>query len=503
MKVNIIGGGISGLSVGCYLQMNGYDSAIYEKHSLPGGLCASWKKGEYTFDACLHWILGTDKQSPFYRLWSELLDMKSIEFVSHEIMVAIELKNNSNKYGDNVFKLYTNIDRLKDYLFDLAPEDKRVIESLIGLLRVLQKYELPPMIDNIPQLVPLHKKMAMITYLPFLVQFFKWRNVTNYSFASKLKNPFLKEAFESLFDGDEVNLLVIALPLAFHDKKSAGYPVGGSALFARRIADKYESLGGKIHYQKEVKKIIVEDNVAKGVMLNDGTSACSDITISAADWYFTLFKALEGKYVNNKILKLAALKKLEVYPSVMLVSLGVARDFKEYSHFSRFPLKNEYRSPDGTIYNWIEVHIYHYDPTLAPMGKTIIVMSFYTRNGDFWINLRNNDREEYNRCKHYFASAMIDILDQKIGGVRESIEETDVATPATYQRYTGNWKGSTQGWFPSKNLVAPSPVGIDLPGLKNFYYTSHWSIPGGGLPVVLKSAHDLVQRLRLKQKKIL
>jgi phytoene dehydrogenase-like protein len=502
MKVNIIGGGISGLSVGCYLQMNGYDSAIYEKHSLPGGLCASWKKGEYTFDACIHWILGTDIQSPFYRLWSQLLDMKSIEFVSHEIMVAIELKNNSNKYGDNVFRLYTNINRLKDYLLDLAPEDKRVIQSLVRLLRILQKYELPPMIDTIPQLVPLHKKMAMITYLPFLVRFLKWRNITNYSFAGKLKNPFLKEAFESLFDGDEVNLLVIAMPLAFHDKESAGYPMGGSALFARRIADKYESLGGKIHYQKEVEKIIVEDNVAKGLLLKDGTPVYSDITISAADWYFTVFKALEGKYVNDKILELAALKKLEVYPSVMLVSLGVVRDFKEHPHFFRFPLKKEYRSPDGTIYNWIEVHIYHYDPTLAPTGKTIIVMSFYTRNGEFWINLRNSNREEYNRCKDDFATTLIDILDKKIGGVRESIEETDVATPATYQRYTGNWKGSAQGWFPSKNLMASSPVDIDLPRLKNFYYTSHWSIPGGGLPVVLKSAHDLVQRICLKQKTI-
>jgi phytoene dehydrogenase-like protein len=500
MKVSIIGGGISGLSLGCYLQMNGYDSAIYEKHSLPGGLCASWKKGEYTFDACLHWILGTDKHSPFYRLWSELLDMKSIEFVSHEIRVAIELKNNSNKYDDNVFKLYTNIERLKDYLLDIAPEDKRTISSLVRLLRVFQKYELPPMIDNIPQLVPLYQKMAMITYLPFLVQYFKWRKVTNYSFARKLKNPFLKEAFESLFGGDEVNLLFMTIPLSFYDKKSAGYPMGGSARFALRIADKYESLGGKIHYQKEVKKIIVEDNVAKGVLLNDDTTVYSDITVSAADWYFTVFKALEGKYINDKILKLAALKKLEVYPSVMLVSLGVARDFKEHPHFSRFPLKKEYLSPDGTIYNWIEAHIYHYDPTLAPKGKTIIVISFYTRNGEFWINLRNSDREEYNRCKHAFAATMVDILDEKIRGVKESIEETDVATPATYHRYTGNWKGSAQGWFPSKNLAASSPVHIDLPGLKNFYYTSHWSIPGGGLPSVLKSAHDLVQRLRLKQR---
>jgi phytoene dehydrogenase-like protein len=127
-------------------------------------------------------------------------------------------------------------------------------------------------------------------------------------------------------------------------------------------------------------------------------------------------------------------------------------------------------------------------------------MSFYSRNGEFWINLRNNDRAEYNRCKDDFATAMIRILDEKIDGVKESIQETDVATPATYQRYTGNWKGSAQGWFPAKNPVASSPITIDLPGLKNFYYTSHWSTPGGGLPTVLKSSHDLAQKLCLKHK---
>ena len=92
---------------------------------------------------------------------------------------------------------------------------------------------------------------------------------------------------------------------------------------------------------------------------------------------------------------------------------------------------------------------------------------------------------------------MIDYLDKKLGGVRESIEEMDVSTPATYHRYTGNWKGSAQGWFPPKNLMASSPVGATLPGLKNFYYTSHWSIPGGGVPSALKSAHDLAQIIEI------
>jgi phytoene dehydrogenase-like protein len=35
----IIGAGISGLAAGCYAQMNGYRSQIFEMHDQPGGLC--------------------------------------------------------------------------------------------------------------------------------------------------------------------------------------------------------------------------------------------------------------------------------------------------------------------------------------------------------------------------------------------------------------------------------------------------------------------------------
>jgi phytoene dehydrogenase-like protein len=66
MKIAIIGAGISGLSVGCYLQMNGFETEIYEKNILPGGLCASWKRGNFTFDGCLHWVMGSGSGSPFY-----------------------------------------------------------------------------------------------------------------------------------------------------------------------------------------------------------------------------------------------------------------------------------------------------------------------------------------------------------------------------------------------------------------------------------------------------
>ena len=64
-KVIIIGAGIAGLSAASYLQRNGYDTEIFEAHSLPGGLCTSWKRGDYTFDYCIHWLMGTKKGDGF------------------------------------------------------------------------------------------------------------------------------------------------------------------------------------------------------------------------------------------------------------------------------------------------------------------------------------------------------------------------------------------------------------------------------------------------------
>jgi len=45
----IIGAGMAGLAAGCYAQMNGYRSQIFELHTIPGGLCTSWRRKDYVF----------------------------------------------------------------------------------------------------------------------------------------------------------------------------------------------------------------------------------------------------------------------------------------------------------------------------------------------------------------------------------------------------------------------------------------------------------------------
>jgi phytoene dehydrogenase-like protein len=419
--------------------------------------------------------------------------MDSIRFVNHDVRVDIEVKNNRNKYGDKVFHLYTDLEILERYMTDLAPQDNILIKKLIRSMRKIQKFEIPPMIETSLKVSSFKQKIGMIKYLPLLFFMMKWKNITNYSLAGKFKDPFLKEAFQLFFDGEEMPLLIITIPLAFFDKKGTGYPVGGSLLFAKKLEEKYLSLGGKIQYRTGVKQIITENNAATGILLEDGREIGSDITLSAGDWYSTVFNLLNGNYVNKAILELSREKKLQVYYSIVLISLGISRTFKGQSHFFRFPLDDDLVSPDGTRYSRVEVQIYNFDPTLAPEGKTVVSVSFYTRNGDYWIDLYHSDRNNYNKCKADFASRVIGILEEKFGDIKEKIEVVDVATPATFFRYTNNWKGSTQGWLPGKNIMADSPVDFELPGLKNFYFASHWSVPGGGLPVAIKTSRDVVQ----------
>jgi phytoene dehydrogenase-like protein len=403
------------------------------------------------------------------------------------------VKDNPDRYGNKVFHLYTNLDKLSAYLIDLAPEDTSVINKLIRSMRKIQGYEIPPMIRSVPELLPFWQKIKFVKHLPLLFFMMRWQKQTNFTFARKLKNPFLKEAFQLLFDGDEIPLLVIILPLAFNDKMGVGYPVGGSLNFARKIEERYLGLGGKIRYNSGIDEIVTENDHATGIVLSDGTRIPSAITISAADWHYTLFTALKGKYTDKKILELNEHRNLEVYYSVFLLSLGISRSCKELPHMQRFPVERELVSPDGTRYSHMELHCYNYDPTLAPEGKCVVTVKFYSKKGEYWINLKKSDPAEYEKQKTAFAEEIIRILEEKFGGIRDAIEETDIATPATYHRYTNNWQGSTQGWLPGKNLIASSPVNAILPGLQDFYLAGQWTQPGGGLPVAIKSARTVAQ----------
>ncbi|HEY5469505.1 MAG TPA: FAD/NAD(P)-binding protein, partial [Bacteroidales bacterium] len=70
-SIIIIGGGFAGLAAGIYAQLNGYSTQIFEMHNLPGGLCTSWDRKGFTFDCCIHWLVGSSPESGMHDMWEE------------------------------------------------------------------------------------------------------------------------------------------------------------------------------------------------------------------------------------------------------------------------------------------------------------------------------------------------------------------------------------------------------------------------------------------------
>jgi phytoene dehydrogenase-like protein len=96
-KVVIIGAGIAGLCAAVYARKCGYQVEIIEQHDNAGGLATSWRRGDYTFETCLHWFTGSNPKGALHAQWREVFDVDKLRFVYPEeqgwlLMPGMEFK---------------------------------------------------------------------------------------------------------------------------------------------------------------------------------------------------------------------------------------------------------------------------------------------------------------------------------------------------------------------------------------------------------------------------
>jgi phytoene dehydrogenase-like protein len=352
-KVTIVGSGIAGLAAGCYLQMNGYDTQIFEAHNLPGGVCTSWKRKGYTIDNCIHWLVGSSTSDKFYDLWNELVDMKGMNFVDSEEWIRVETPDG------RCMRVFTDIDRLEQEMLEKSPADEALIRSFTGAARRFIGFHLP--VEKAPETYgPMDGQKMISRISPFMPQLKKWMNISIQQYADKCSDPLLKRTFESMFI-PETSVLFVIMTIVWMHKKSAGFPIGGSLEFARQIEKRYLELGGKINYKSRVAKISVKNDAVNGIVLDSGEEHASDIVISAADGHSTIFDMLDGRYIDAKIKDYY--DSYETFPSYLLVSFGVARKFDDYPRtivlFPEQPLTVD----TGLKCEGLIVRIFSFDPT--------------------------------------------------------------------------------------------------------------------------------------------
>jgi phytoene dehydrogenase-like protein len=471
----IIGGGLAGLSTGCYARANGFRATIIEHNLALGGVCTAWPRGPYTIDGCIHWLTG----GPFDRLYEELGILPGVK--RHVLDEWLTYQSESSGIS---IRFTRDLDALLRDLSAIAPDDRAEIERLIAGARALGDFgppidhprELSHMLEQITQLWEMRHLAG--TMVHFRAPLGTWVN-------ERLRTPELRRLFEAILPG-EAPTLFLCMVLGYLERGHLSRPIGGSAQFRDALVASYERAGGETRLHTTVDEVLVEHGRAIGVRLADGTFVAGDAVVSTSSMPETALRLLGGRFDADQVRDRMANWRL--FPPVVLASFGVATPLRGLPPLWLIDQIEPFEL-GGTKNDRLYVRITNDDSTLAPAGH-VVVQTMLTTNYEWWASRGSR----YGAEKDVAGEIALTQLEQHIPELRANVRVTDISTPLTFWNMARSWRGAFEGWLPKGESVF-GHVKKTLGDLQGFYMAGQWVEPGGGVPTAILSGRQTAQLL--------
>jgi phytoene dehydrogenase-like protein len=510
----IIGGGLGGLSTGCYAQMNGYRTRIFEMHEIPGGCCTGWERRGFTFDCCVSWLLGNGPGNEMHQIWLELGALQGKQMRHFDAFNIVRGRDG------RAVCFYSDPDRLEAHLLAISPGDSRAIRGFCaGLRRFRVLLAAYPFLEPVGLMSRLERWRMLASFVPYANLVRRSISVLMADYSARFTDPLLREAFNFILyeRHPAFPVLPFYFSLAAHANRSAGVPEGGSLGLAASIERRYLRLGGCVTYNAKVDKVLVERGRAAGVRLSDGREHRADIVVSACDGHTTLMKLLEGRYLGDSYRDLYTRVINEpgmVFPGYVTVFLGLRRAFPDSEPCTTY-LIDEAMAAELTGIRYPSINVQfrsRHFPELSPPGTSVVYATYFcdiapwraladgpeqqsrVRRGHQVHTLPVRRGRAYQSAKRRVLSRIVAFLDERYPGLAAAVAVRDVSTPLTQVRYTGNHDGTVLGWQPfmaggetmERLIKRNGPV---LPGLSDFYLSGVWATTGGLIRAAAAGRH--------------
>lgn len=177
---------------------------------------------------------------------------------------------------------------------------------------------------------------------------------------------------------------------------------------------------------------------------------------------------------------------LGIVPSIMSIYIETEKSFSELRN--RYYSTCFYDSRLFDLHRMADLHRADFDQrpfilcdysqinaTLASEGKVYPVLSLF----NYYADQTGLSREAYRSKKETALSTLMERLYRKLPQIRGPVLRSEATTALTMERYLQTPQGSAYG-FSRKHRQAL----LFRPGarstLKNLYYASAWTLPGGG-----------------------
>lgn len=481
--VNIVGGGISGLTAGVYLLKSGFAVNIYEKNSVPGGFCTSWQRDGVTIDGCLHWLIGTHGDSGIGRIWREIGGIKDGDIVKLDSFFKVF-------YENETLTFYNDFDKLERELYRVCvcDKDKEEVARFMDVLRYLGMYEIPS--DIPPELTSPSKPD-----FAFARKTIRFLTRTLGDYAQMFETPIIRYALCNAPVNKRFCVLYFAETLSNLCSGNADLPRGGSSVAMRNVSERFKALGGKLITGAPVSEIIIENGTAKGLRLENGEVVCGDYTVAACDVHHTFDKLLGSKYPPNAFFDRDADKEKYSTYSYIIAAFKTNADLRARNVSEIY--KTEKFDLSGKECDVLSVRHYAYDESFINDGYAVLQV-FVDTNEDDYERIKAMSRSEYAEFKRRTGETLKRQL-EKYYAINGDIELIDVVTPHTYERYLNSYKGS----FMSYPLGAKMPQQLyarKVNGIDRLYISNQWLMAPGGTPIAIVSGKFAAQLIAADDK---
>ncbi len=479
----IIGGGLGGLTAGARLAKAGQKVCLIEQHFVPGGCATVFQRDDFTMEVGLHELDGLDEDDPKVQIFRELDVFNHVEFVKVPEFYRF-------KHGETDIIIPDNREEAIRVLTEQFPNERQGIQKFFKKIFAIRRE-----INKLPS-----KKWQLLLLLPIFPLLFP-----NLAFGGR-KN--LGDFLDSIVTDEELKLVLQANLSYYHDDPysmslnyfgvaQASYFAGGghfikggSQQLSNYLAKVITDNGGEVLLTTKVEEIIVENDCAVGVVVqkildeNGDKQQINGKTIVANTAVPNVLNLLPEKHrqvISKKV------EKLQIASSILSVYIGFNKEVKSLGnrHYSTFVFSdktrgikdvfphnrsNEFTEKTFTFLDYSQI-----DSGLAPQGKSVGVITV-TDNISHWQHL---DKADYQAKKAEVAKILLQRVEKLIPGISDTVEQLDVATPKTIQRYTLNPQGTAYGYAQTPTQSGQYRLPNKSP-IKNLYFASAWVNPGGG-----------------------
>lgn len=489
-RVVIIGGGIAGMSAGIFAQLNGFDSVIVEKHTVMGGQCTGWDRGNYHIDGCLHWLIGTKEGTPLNKLWQTVGVLGEVPVYQLDSFLSCE-------YDGTQVHLYGDLGQLRASWLHISPGDKSAIDQFCHAIKGLEQVE-TPMVKPL-DLMSLKEKYQYLKSMQGA-----WRLVQKYSkvslnqLAATFSHPALQQTLQSFYPLG-YNALSALYPLSCFSKGQVGIPQGGSRALAQRMAKRYLALGGRIVAGSAVVRLEIQGKTVRQAIGSNGDKFAGDYFIAALDAHHFFTDLLRGRY-PDKAFQLRFNNPRD-YPlaSDVYIALGFAGSMDDVPRTLRFPITPF--TINGKPVDHLTITHYGLDPSFAPPGHSLITVDIHQPHGEFeaWDELAD-EREAYRQEKQRIGEQVRAAIIRRFPYMEGRLELLDILTPKTYERFCNAYRGAYLPFLPTVRGKMMAHSG-EIQGLDNIFLSGQWLQPPGGLPAALVTGKDTIMRLCRREKR--